>query len=70
MGSSQYPQLQHERTGLVRPGISSSYAINFLNPCFNVYHITDYCPLLFNPEIPYFNLPDVQAAINASVGAV
>ncbi|KAH8807966.1 serine carboxypeptidase [Xylogone sp. PMI_703] len=45
-------------------------AINLLNPCFNVYHITDYCPLLYNPEIPYFNRLDVQAAINAPVGTV
>ncbi|KAF2234151.1 serine carboxypeptidase [Viridothelium virens] len=45
-------------------------AINYLNPCFNVYHITDYCPLLYNPEIPYFNRLDVQAAINAPVGTV
>jgi carboxypeptidase D len=45
-------------------------AINFLNPCFNVYHITDYCPLLYNPEVPYFNRLDVQAAINAPVGTV
>ena len=45
-------------------------AILELNPCFNVYHITDYCPLLYNPEIPYFNRLDVQAAINAPVGTV
>jgi len=45
-------------------------AINLLNPCFNVYHIIDYCPLLNNPEIPYFNRLDVQAAINAPVGTV
>lgn len=45
-------------------------AINYLNPCFNVYHITDYCPLLYNPEVPYFNRLDVQAAINAPVGTV
>ncbi|KAF2099925.1 serine carboxypeptidase [Rhizodiscina lignyota] len=45
-------------------------AINLLNPCFNVYHITDYCPLLYNPEVPYFNRRDVQAAINAPVGTV
>ncbi|KAI9702186.1 MAG: hypothetical protein M1820_006268 [Bogoriella megaspora] len=45
-------------------------AILELNPCFNVYHITDYCPLLYNPEVPYFNRLDVQAAINAPVGTV
>ena len=43
-------------------------AILLLNPCFNVYHITDFCPPLYNPEVPYFNRPDVQAAINAPVG--
>ena len=52
-----------------------------INPCFNVYHITDTCPFLstvlgiVNPgdyEAPgaevYFNRSDVQAAINAPVG--
>jgi carboxypeptidase D len=49
-----------------------------VNPCFNVYHITDQCPLLYDPlGFPssflytppgasiYFNRSDVQAAINA-----
>lgn len=45
-------------------------AITILNPCFNAYHTTDFCPLLYNPENPYFNRPDVQAAINAPVGTV
>ena len=45
-------------------------AVDFLNPCFNVYHITDYCPPQYNPEVPYFNRLDVQAAINAPVGTV
>ncbi|KAI4243645.1 MAG: hypothetical protein LQ352_006990, partial [Teloschistes flavicans] len=49
-----------------------------VNPCFNVYHITDTCPHLFNQlgivnpgdyEPPgaqvYFNRSDVQKAINA-----
>ena len=43
-------------------------AILELNPCFNVYHITDFCPPLYNPEVPYYKRPDVQAAINAPVG--
>ena len=49
-----------------------------VNPCFNIYHITDTCPHLwsqlgivnsgdYNPpgEVVYFNRSDVQAAINA-----
>ena len=49
-----------------------------MNPCFNIYHILDTCPHLFDPlgivnsgdyEPPnayvYFNRSDVQAAINA-----
>ena len=52
-----------------------------VNPCFNIYHITDTCPHLFsqlgiiNPgdyDPPgsqvYFNRSDVQAAINAPIG--
>ena len=51
------------------------------NPCFNVYHLTDTCPHLWdvlgivNPgdysppgEVVYFNRSDVQKAINAPVG--
>lgn len=52
-----------------------------VNPCFNIYHILDTCPHLFNvlgivnrgdyfPKNAqvYFNRTDVQAAINAPVG--
>jgi hypothetical protein len=39
----------------------------------NVYHITDYCPILYDPtggitgtlSEPYFDRPDVKAAIHA-----
>ncbi|KAL9047245.1 MAG: hypothetical protein Q9214_000128 [Letrouitia sp. 1 TL-2023] len=49
-----------------------------VNPCFNIYHITDTCPHLWSVlgivnegdyrppgEVVYFNRSDVQAAINA-----
>lgn len=46
-----------------------------INPCFNVYHILDYCPFLHSainvfddtkPELgPFFNLTEVQDAMNA-----
>ena len=52
-----------------------------INPCFNIYHITDTCPHLYSQlgivntgdyDPPgsqvYFNRTDVQAAINAPVG--
>ena len=38
-------------------------AISILNPCFNVYHIADYCPLLYNLEVRNFNCLDIQAAL-------
>lgn len=46
----------------------------YVNPCFNVYHLTDYCPFLWDalgfPSLAagpnnYFNRSDVQKAINA-----
>lgn len=53
-------------------------AATLVNPCFNVYQLTAYCPLLFDPlgfpgsvhYMPsgvdvYFNRTDVQAAVNA-----
>jgi len=56
-------------------------AVLEVNPCFNIYHITDTCPHLwsqlgivnagdYNPpgEVVYFNRTDVQKAINAPVG--
>ena len=56
-------------------------AVLLNNPCFNIYHITDTCPHLWdvlgivNPgdysppgEVVYFNRTDVQKAINAPVG--
>jgi len=53
----------------------------YVNPCFNIYHITDTCPHPYESlgavntgdyvpkgEVVYFNRTDVQAAINAPVG--
>ncbi|KEF52364.1 carboxypeptidase [Exophiala aquamarina CBS 119918] len=45
-----------------------------INPCFNIYHLTDFCPFLWDelgfPSLAtgpnnYFNRSDVQKAINA-----
>lgn len=57
------------------------YAEMEVNPCFNIYHITDTCPFpyshlgIVNPGdyeppggVVYFNRTDVQKAINAPVG--
>ncbi|ROV99211.1 hypothetical protein VPNG_08228 [Cytospora leucostoma] len=47
----------------------------YVNPCFNFYHITDYCPFLWDelgfPSLGwgpnnYFNRSDVQEALNVS----
>lgn len=56
-------------------------AILEVNPCFNIYHITETCPHPWSvlggvnvgdyippDEVVYFNRSDVQAAINAPVG--
>jgi carboxypeptidase D len=49
-------------------------AAYYVNPCFNIYHLTDYCPYLWDemgfPSLApgpnnYFNRSDVQAVINA-----
>lgn len=49
----------------------------FVNPCFNLYHLTDYCPYLWSelgfPSLApgpndYFNRSDVQAALHAPAG--
>jgi carboxypeptidase D len=49
-------------------------ATYYVNPCFNFYHLTDFCPYLWDEmEFPslaggpnnYFNRSDVQAAIHA-----
>lgn len=49
-------------------------AIYFVNPCFNIYHLTDYCPYLWDelgfPSLgagpnDYFNRSDVQAVLHA-----
>ncbi|KAF2229400.1 carboxypeptidase 4 [Viridothelium virens] len=46
----------------------------YINPCFNIYHLIDYCPYLWDqlgfPSLgwgpnDYFNRSDVQRAINA-----
>lgn len=51
--------------------ISAAY---YVNPCFNIYHLTDYCPYLWDemgfPSLAggpndYFNRSDVQAALHA-----
>ncbi|KUI54170.1 Carboxypeptidase cpdS [Cytospora mali] len=50
-------------------------AAMYVNPCFNFYHITDYCPFLWDelgfPSLGwgpnnYFNRSDVQDALNVS----
>lgn len=47
----------------------------YVNPCFNLYHLTDYCPYLWNNlgfpgfgwgPSDYFNRTDVKKAINAN----
>jgi carboxypeptidase D len=53
----------------------------WVNPCFNIYHITDVCPFPYNSLgavnegdyvppgfVSYFNRSDVQKAINAPIG--
>lgn len=49
-------------------------AAYYVNPCFNIYHLTDYCPYLWDelgfPSLApgpnnYFNRTDVQTAIHA-----
>ena len=35
------------------------------NPCYDVYHITAWCPTLPDPKQTYFNRPDVKKAIHA-----
>lgn len=53
-----------------------SQAATLINPCFNVYHILDYCPTLPDPlsgpadptnpsSGPFFNLTEVQDAMHA-----
>jgi len=49
-------------------------AIYYVNPCFNIYHLTDFCPYVWSetgfPSLAggpnnYFNRTDVQKVINA-----
>lgn len=48
------------------------YALTVVNPCFSVYHVTDYCPFLWTQsptfrtpgQSNYFNRSDVQEALN------
>ncbi|KAK2743717.1 hypothetical protein FQN55_007120 [Onygenales sp. PD_40] len=49
-------------------------AATYVNPCFNIYHLTDFCPFLWNvmgfPSLAggpnnYFNRSDVQKVIHA-----
>jgi carboxypeptidase D len=69
-----------KRTSIEASNIASDdiYAALFLvNPCFNIYHLTDFCPYLWDQlEFPslagpdndynrnYFNRPDVQAQLH------
>ncbi|PCG93900.1 Peptidase S10, serine carboxypeptidase [Penicillium occitanis (nom. inval.)] len=48
-------------------------AVSLINPCFNIYHLTDFCPYLWDemgfPSLAegpnnYFNQSDVQAALH------
>ncbi|PMD33698.1 alpha/beta-hydrolase [Hyaloscypha variabilis F] len=52
-------------------------ATYFMNPCFNIYHLVEYCPYLYDqlgfPSLGggpnnYFNRTDVQKILNAPVG--
>jgi carboxypeptidase D len=52
-------------------------AIYYMNPCFNIYHLTEYCPYLYDelgfPSLGggpnnYFNRSDVQKALHAPIG--
>lgn len=48
--------------------LSPFYDVAKINPCFNIYHITDYCPFLYDPlttGTPYFDRPDVKKALHA-----
>jgi carboxypeptidase D len=49
-------------------------AVKYVNPCFNIYHLTDFCPFLWDemgfPSLgggpnDYFNQSDVQKALHA-----
>jgi carboxypeptidase D len=51
-------------------------AVSLINPCFNVYHLTDFCPYLWDemgfPSLAegpndYFNQSDVQAALHVPI---
>ena len=55
-----------------RPASTVLYLLANLDPSVNVYHITDYCPLLFDPlgfsgpaSTVYFDRTDVKNAIHA-----
>lgn len=64
------PSLDYPGCGLWGDIVDAMY---YVNPCFNMYHLTDFCPFPFNvmgitPAIGpdnYFNRSDVQKAINA-----
>jgi carboxypeptidase D len=67
------PAPSHERDGCDL--FADVYdALYYVNPCFNIYHVTDYCPYLWNelgfPGLGggpsnYFNRSDVQKVIHA-----
>ncbi|KAE9991570.1 hypothetical protein EG327_011472 [Venturia inaequalis] len=79
-----FPRTEHmpippnvEETNSPLRGMIQGAAV-LLNPCFNVYHITDTCPKPYDPlseddwkpsDPPtYFNRTDVQIAIHAPLG--
>ncbi|ROV86745.1 hypothetical protein VSDG_10198 [Cytospora chrysosperma] len=69
--------LRTSGTGILNCDVWDDIAIAamYVNPCFNFYHITDYCPFLWDelgfPSLGwgpnnYFNRSDVQDALNVS----
>ncbi|KAK4506376.1 hypothetical protein PRZ48_000106 [Zasmidium cellare] len=78
----QWPFAQPRYTAETNNGSCDTHtaaeaALFKVNPCFNAYHITDYCPRLWTvlgpinddfepaPKTIYFNRPDVKRAIHA-----
>lgn len=72
--TTQLPTPRSSDDPSCRIWVSSMYAATEVNPCFNAYHLTNYCPFkmdVMNPLAPdngqhhYFNRSDVREAINA-----
>lgn len=66
----QLPDINAHGCGLWDEILTAAY---FVNPCFNLYHLTDYCPYLWDQMevtlpggVPsnYFNRTDVQKILN------